>query len=164
MISISQKISILCFHSTCITHKPERLNRIKQRVCVQWRMSCCPRRNPAAHLPPGTFHTRRIAGDRNLLRNKCCTTKGNNSTDGGGERDGDGRRRGEKWLNSQGPNKRGARDADPPVSSLCYSCAPSERDASAHPSGTESHGGRPGVRAGEALWVEGGRQRGEKVV
>lgn len=66
MISISQIISILCLHSTYITHRLKKEEDKEETELYQLLMSCPPRLDPAVHLPPGMFHTRHIAGDQSL--------------------------------------------------------------------------------------------------
>lgn len=67
MINISQIISILCLHSTYITHgleRKENKKKIQENGALYYQlqmMSCSLTMNPAVHLPPGIFHTRRIA-------------------------------------------------------------------------------------------------------
>lgn len=111
MISISQIISILCLHSTYITHRLKKGGTKEETELYQLQMFCPPRPDPAVHLPPGIFHTRHIAGDQSL-RNKCSTSpplKG---------------RIPKMAKKDELQTKRAERNTDPLISSMCYSSAP----------------------------------------
>lgn len=119
MISISQIISILYFHSTYITHKlEEKKGGVKKKEeeeteLYQLQMSCPPRLDPAVHLPPGIFHTRHIAGAQGLTGNKSSTFPHHQM------------QLFQRISSSQtNKQKRESRAQHRSVSSLCYPCAP----------------------------------------
>lgn len=60
MISISQIISILCLHSTYITHQHKKQTNQKTKL---FQMLCAFTSDPAVPLPLGIFLATHITGD-----------------------------------------------------------------------------------------------------